>query len=112
MARSTAAKAPSGAGGIPCPAGPTMSPAVIVPWASPEVACVHTGFPPPPPKNSLTPPVILGAPKWMWLCVGRVVNPLHSRVYVIVVRSEQIFPRNVATALLVLGVGVSFNPDI
>ena len=65
---------------MPCAAGPTMSAAVMVPEAVPEVAWVQAGFPPPPHRYTITPPLTLVGPKWMWLNRGRVVRPLHCSV--------------------------------
>ena len=60
IARRTAAKLP---GSIPCAAGPTTSAATMVPLTVPLGLAGHAGFPPPPQKKTMTPPLVCRWPK-------------------------------------------------
>ena len=55
--------------------GPTTSLAEIEPLTVPEFAAGHAGFPPPPQKNTETPPLTPGWPMWMWAAAG---GPVRS----------------------------------
>jgi hypothetical protein len=86
IARSSDARSPAVK---PCAVGPTTSAAVIVPDTDPDEFGGQAGLPPPPQKNTATPPFTPGWPTWMWATSGGAerfayvsLNLIWSRVIV------------------------------
>src|SRR5262245_54773574 len=93
-------------GAIPCPVGPTTSAAVIVPVTVP-LGVGHTGLPPPPQRNTATPPLVDRLPKWMWATVAAASRPVYESVYSIVPVLSSMLAKNEPVATEETAAGVA-----
>jgi hypothetical protein len=67
----------------PCATGPSTSAATIVPSTVPEFEAGQAGLPPPPQKNTETPPLTPRCPTWMCAADGGPVRSAYTSLNVI-----------------------------